>query len=720
MKKLIPFTFLVFILLFNPLLYSQTGWVNRNPTPQNDFYAIKFFDQNTGYTVGSNGVILKNTSGSNNWITLNSGTNNDLYGLYFFDVNHGYVVGVNGLILSTTNGGNNWINIASGTGNALKSIAFVDNNTGFICGDNGIILKSINGGVNWTTNYNASFNLNSIFFLDLNTGFIAGDHGLLLKTVNGGSVWNIQMVDSSSIKSVYFINSNTGFLVAAGPSSYSNAYRSTDGGSTWNVISFFRMESNWHSIDFINQRTGFIGGENNLIMKTTNFGANWYEMGVPARTILNCINITDTLGIACGTNGWITKFSVNDYINVIGGSKENFPSLSFSDINTGIVISNNLNMRTQNGGSNWQLNRFGEVAWEEGCAIILTYLKFFSQSAVYRVVEDVSCHGGPSFYSMDNSTDGGITWNGNRGFYQTNVGIPSICEAEGVTYIVADYAPTGVYKNSGNGWNNVYPTSSNSLGSLSFANANTGIVLFGNYPNYGYLRTTTGGTQWSNVITGTKSLYDIKLLPSGIGYLAGDSSFFERTTDFGNSWTLRPSSYTGNFMQMQFVNDNTGWILTSGGPYWYSTKMFYTNNGGFNYVQLQSLGNANPKAMSFLNSLTGYVCGDSGVVLKTTDAGLTFINPISSLNPGKFSMYQNYPNPFNPTTNIKFDLPKSGFVKLTIYDALGREVTTLVNSEMKAGSYNADWDASNFSSGIYFYKLKSGDYFQTKKMVLIK
>ena len=124
--------------------------------------------------------------------------------------------------------------------------------------------------------------------------------------------------------------------------------------------------------------------------------------------------------------------------------------------------------------------------------------------------------------------------------------------------------------------------------------------------------------------------------------------------------------------------------------------------------------------MSFINSLTGYICGDSGVVLKTTDAGLTFINPVNNSDPINFYLHQNYPNPFNPTTNIKFDLPKTGFVKLTIYDALGREVATLVNSEMKAGSYNADWPASPYASGIYFYKLEAGDFVQTKKMVLVK
>ena len=90
-----------------------------------------------------------------------------------------------------------------------------------------------------------------------------------------------------------------------------------------------------------------------------------------------------------------------------------------------------------------------------------------------------------------------------------------------------------------------------------------------------------------------------------------------------------------------------------------------------------------------------------------------------------FTLYQNYPNPFNPSTKIRFAIPPAGngrdhFVKVIIYDIIGREVTTLVNEQLQPGSYEADWDASQFSSGVYYYKLISGEYSETKKMVLLK
>lgn len=88
--------------------------------------------------------------------------------------------------------------------------------------------------------------------------------------------------------------------------------------------------------------------------------------------------------------------------------------------------------------------------------------------------------------------------------------------------------------------------------------------------------------------------------------------------------------------------------------------------------------------------------------------------------PEIYSLSQNYPNPFNPATKIEFAIPKDGFVNLRVYDVLGKEVALLISSEFKAGSYTLDFDASKLPSGIYFYKLSSGGFSETKKMILIK
>ncbi len=104
------------------------------------------------------------------------------------------------------------------------------------------------------------------------------------------------------------------------------------------------------------------------------------------------------------------------------------------------------------------------------------------------------------------------------------------------------------------------------------------------------------------------------------------------------------------------------------------------------------------------------------------------IKSIGNTVPSQFTLSQNYPNPFNPVTKIKFNVPVNSDVKLTVYDAMGREVTTLVDQKLNSGVYEASWDGSNFSSGIYFYKLTSGystsgngnNFAETKKMILLK
>jgi len=114
-------------------------------------------------------------------------------------------------------------------------------------------------------------------------------------------------------------------------------------------------------------------------------------------------------------------------------------------------------------------------------------------------------------------------------------------------------------------------------------------------------------------------------------------------------------------------------------------------------------------------------------VLLALNTGYTVTDPVivSASNPGTeipkdYSLYQNYPNPFNPKTNIKFDLPKSSYVTLKVYDVTGQQVDEMLSQTMEAGSYTVTWDASHLSSGVYFYKLTAGDYSETKRMVLLK
>jgi hypothetical protein len=164
------------------------------------------------------------------------------------------------------------------------------------------------------------------------------------------------------------------------------------------------------------------------------------------------------------------------------------------------------------------------------------------------------------------------------------------------------------------------------------------------------------------------------------------------------------------------------------------TTIKYNQNGVQQWVQrYNSEFDSTDWGVSVLvdSSLRVYVLGWSWSSSNSDDIVLIKysqpigIQPISSKVPNSYVLSQNYPNPFNPTTKIKFDLPvnvkrEASNVKLIIYDILGRDVATLVNEQLKPGSYEVEWDATNYPSGVYFYKLQTESFSETKKMVLVK
>ncbi len=105
--------------------------------------------------------------------------------------------------------------------------------------------------------------------------------------------------------------------------------------------------------------------------------------------------------------------------------------------------------------------------------------------------------------------------------------------------------------------------------------------------------------------------------------------------------------------------------------------------------------------------------------LKSNNGTLTGVTPVTTIA-DKYSLSQNYPNPFNPTTKISFSIPTNGFVTMKIFDVAGKEVMTLVNKSMTVGSYSVDFNGASLSSGVYFYRLESGNFVETKKMMLVK
>jgi photosystem II stability/assembly factor-like uncharacterized protein len=152
-----------------------------------------------------------------------------------------------------------------------------------------------------------------------------------------------------------------------------------------------------------------------------------------------------------------------------------------------------------------------------------------------------------------------------------------------------------------------------------------------------------------------------------------------------------------------------------------SSGMTYkTSDGGDNWTRMSSTTAHNLRALYFWNEKRGFAVGDSGTILFTENGGVTGVRNIEDHHPSNFSLQQNFPNPFNPSTTFRLSINNSQFVELKVFDLLGREAATLVNEERRAGSYEVLWDASNFPSGVYFYRLRSGGVVETRKMVLLK
>ena len=138
------------------------------------------------------------------------------------------------------------------------------------------------------------------------------------------------------------------------------------------------------------------------------------------------------------------------------------------------------------------------------------------------------------------------------------------------------------------------------------------------------------------------------------------------------------------------------------------------------YNDLPDAGNPSNAKYPSMGTIRNDIGAYGGPLAALLSNQLIGIQITGTTVPAKFNLYQNYPNPFNPVSRIKFDIPQSGFVKLAVYDILGKEVSLIVNQYLGEGSYTADLNASVLSSGIYFYTLRSGNYVTTKKMILAK
>jgi len=213
---------------------------------------------------------------------------------------------------------------------------------------------------------------------------------------------------------------------------------------------------------------------------------------------------------------------------------------------------------------------------------------------------------------------------------------------------------------------------SGGVGAVQFVNANTGIGF--TYDNK-ILLSSNGGSDWTvKDIPPNNYLNNVFAVNEQNYYAVGDFGFIYRSADAGKSWFQEiENNFDARLFGIYFTDKNNGWIA-----------------------------------------------GGNGMIVKYSGTPSNIISG-NNANDGKtFYLNQNYPNPFNPETKINYELRITSYVSINIYDLLGKKVGSLVREKQNPGSYSVKWNASDHPSGIYYYKLETDVYSETKSMILLK
>jgi photosystem II stability/assembly factor-like uncharacterized protein len=314
------------------------------------------------------------------------------------------------------------------------------------------------------------------------------------------------------------------------------------------------------------------------------------------------------------------------------------------------------------------------------------------------------------------TTNGGVSWvpsNNGLGVYRNFLSLAcsplqpnTIYMGSSSPIVVTQYGPTRIFKsyNFGSSWINSSTGMDTTIDAycpvrdLSISSIDTNVILAGLIWNY-----TTLGGPWVSTNAG--------------------SLWIQKTNGFADpvapirSVLIEPSSNNKFYIGATGSGSSPGgvWTSTNGGDVWFN----------INHELMDS--NHTVRSLAFRTTDSTLFAGVSDVFYGTPGIFEYSFNLVGKKNlrnnsPISFSLSQNYPNPFNPITKIKFSIPNGvlGQTFLSVYDIIGREIAKLVNEKLSPGTYEVEFDGSNYPSGVYFYKLKTETFNETKRMVLIK
>ncbi len=388
--------------------------------------------------------------------------------------------------------------------------------------------------------------------------------------------------------------------------------------------------------------------------------------------------------------------------------------------------------RSVNGGVNWTLKNTGLPAVNYQCT---------------SAMDSLNCWVGDVTGNIYRTSDGGTSWT--LQLSQSNSfsdGIKMFTMNYGIFYgdPVASGQPFQLRYTTNGGTNWIQsPNSPSGPSEYGVEHAwdwiDTGTVWVGTAKTVSgatsarIFKTTSGfaGGVWTaSTLNGTgtsEGLYyqAVAFTDANNGLAGSNNSNIRKTTNGGTTWSVvsNPPGLTSfDCEDFHGFKNGSGLIMLSLKSIATGSSCYKTTDLGLNWTQenLPVLGVANGmNEMDFINQSLGYSCGTTGLIMRYGSPSAVVLN--NNEVPHGYELAQNYPNPFNPSTKINFSIPLSSNVSLKLFDATGKEVAALIDEFKEVGNYSFEFNAtSNLVSGIYYYRLTSGNFTQTKKLALIK
>ena len=402
-----------------------------------------------------------------------------------------------------------------------------------------------------------------------------------------------------------------------------------------------------------------------LIINNTN--AQWTSIGLSGKPVSSIISIGDIIIVGTQYEGIYRTTNGGNIWSQVGDNDLHLASVEAINVSGNILIAG-----TNIAGRGTYNSIDSGASWTPVYSIIDGYARAM-------IIRHDTVLLGTSNDGVYRSTDQGNTWVNVCPSYNTPINVRSILWNENTIYVGTHTNFGGVWKstNLGDTWvkaNSGLPQHSDNFYKDIYSLISYNNFIFAGIDYSGCYRTSDGGTHWDSVNTGlsqNSSVYSFASDESAI-YLGTNKVY--QSIDNGNNW----SSITNN--------------LPTENP----IMALYIHNG-------------------FLYAVV-YGSGIWKLALPPTDVQ----ENLGVVTLDRFILDQNYPNPFNPSTTFSFNLPKTSYATLKVFDLLGKELAILVNRQLSAGKHEYHWNATDLPSGIYFYRLQAGQYTETKKLILLR